>query len=51
MEMETWDVFISHASEDKEDIARPLYYRLKDLGLKVWYDEKDKERRTEAIII
>lgn len=34
-----WDVFISHASEDKEAVARPFAERLTDLGLKVWYDE------------
>ena len=39
--METWDVFISHASEDKEEIATPLYNKLKELGLLVWYDEKE----------
>lgn len=33
------DVFISHASEDKEGIVRPLANALKDEGLKVWYDE------------
>ena len=34
-----YDVFISHASEDKEGIVRPLANALKDEGLKVWYDE------------
>ena len=34
-----WDVFICHAWEDKETIARPLAYALKRAGLKVWYDE------------
>jgi hypothetical protein len=34
-----WDVFISHASEDKEEIARPLAEALQQAGLKVWYDE------------
>jgi hypothetical protein len=34
-----WDVFISHANEDKDDIARPLAEKLKALGLKVWFDE------------
>ena len=36
---ETYDVFISHASEDKEDIVRPLANALIRKGLKVWYDE------------
>ena len=35
----TWDVFISHASEDKDDIARPLYEELTAIGLSVWFDE------------
>jgi hypothetical protein len=35
-----WDVFISHASEDKEDVARPLAALLHDRGLRVWLDEQ-----------
>ena len=34
-----YDVFISHASEDKEDVARPLAEALRSNGLNVWYDE------------
>jgi hypothetical protein len=34
-----WDVFISHASEDKEDFVRPLAESLSRSGLRVWYDE------------
>lgn len=34
-----WDVFVSHASEDKEEFARPLAQALKDRGLRVWFDE------------
>jgi hypothetical protein len=33
------DVFISHASEDKDEIVRPLAIALKSAGLSVWYDE------------
>ncbi|MGI8792367.1 MAG: TIR domain-containing protein [Acidimicrobiales bacterium] len=33
------DVFLSHASEDKEDIARPLKEALEACGLTVWFDE------------
>ena len=33
------DVFISHAGEDKEAVARPLAEALKRLGLSVWFDE------------
>lgn len=36
---ETHDVFISHASEDKEDFVRPLANALIAEGLNVWYDE------------
>lgn len=38
-EREEWDVFISHASEDKDAIARPLAETLRAKGLRVWYDE------------
>lgn len=34
-----WDVFISHASEDKEELARPLAQALRSKGISVWYDE------------
>lgn len=34
-----YDVFISHASEDKEEVARPLAEVLRRNGLSVWYDE------------
>jgi len=34
-----FDVFISHASEDKETVARPLAMALQGGGLRVWYDE------------
>ena len=34
-----WNVFISHASEDKGEIARPLAQALEDEGYAVWYDE------------
>jgi hypothetical protein len=33
------DVFISHATEDKDEVARPLAEELRRLGLRVWYDE------------
>ena len=35
----TYDVFISHASEDKDAIARPLYMALEEKGISVWFDE------------
>jgi hypothetical protein len=34
-----YDVFISHASEDKEEVVRPLAKALINLKLKVWFDE------------
>ena len=34
-----WDVFICHASEDKEEFVRPLAISLISRDLKVWYDE------------
>lgn len=34
-----WDVFISHASEDKESFVRPFAEALHEQGLSVWYDE------------
>lgn len=34
-----FDVFISHASEDKDAVVRPLALALQDFGLSVWYDE------------
>lgn len=36
---ETHDVFISHASEDKDEFVRPLANALMRHGLNVWYDE------------
>ena len=36
---QTWDVFISHASEDKDTVARPLRDALTKLGVTVWLDE------------
>ena len=34
-----YDVFISHASEDKDSVVRPLALALKEKGVNVWYDE------------
>lgn len=34
-----YDVFISHASEDKDEFVRPLAEELQSLGFEVWYDE------------
>jgi hypothetical protein len=34
-----YDVFISHASEDKDSVVRPLAHALLEGGLEVWFDE------------
>lgn len=34
-----YDVFISHASEDKDEFVRPLAEALAESGFSVWYDE------------
>ena len=33
------DAFICHASPDKDDFVRPFADALRDLGIRVWYDE------------
>lgn len=38
-EAKDYDVFVCHASEDKDDLVRPLAHALDDHGLVVWYDE------------
>ena len=35
------DVFISHASEDKEDVARPLWKRIRASGFSAWLDQAE----------
>jgi hypothetical protein len=34
-----YDVFVSHASEDKQTFVAPLVDRLRQAGLRVWYDD------------
>lgn len=34
-----WDIFISHATEDKKDFVKALANKLLSGGVKVWYDE------------
>nr|CBA30834.1 hypothetical protein Csp_C25540 [Curvibacter putative symbiont of Hydra magnipapillata] len=36
-----FDLFISHASEDKDSVVRPLAQLLRDSGLRVWLDETE----------
>ena len=35
------DVFLSHASEDKDGLVRGLYQKLITLGVTVWFDEAE----------
>ena len=39
MKDKEWDIFISHASEDKTKVARPLAEALRKAGVRVWLDE------------
>lgn len=34
-----YDFFVCHASEDKDEVARPISEHLSNLGYRVWYDE------------
>lgn len=34
-----YDIFLSHASDDKAAIARPLYVALRKARIRVWFDE------------
>ena len=34
-----YDVFICHASEDKDEFVRPLAFELQKSHIEVWYDE------------
>lgn len=36
---ENYDVFVSHAFEDKQAFVAPLVDRLRQAGLRVWYDD------------
>ncbi len=36
-----YDVFLSHAGEDKDAIVRPLAAALQERGVSVWYDETE----------
>ncbi|OHE01755.1 MAG: hypothetical protein A2W82_10550 [Sulfurimonas sp. RIFCSPLOWO2_12_36_12] len=40
LKSEEFDVFICHASEDKEKVARPLYRELTELGINAFLDEE-----------
>jgi len=36
-----WDVFISYASEDRDDVAVPLFGAMVAHGLRVWLDRQE----------
>jgi len=38
-----YDLFVCHASEDKEAVARPLARALQSRGFSVWFDEEQME--------
>src|SRR5882672_12416062 len=38
-DIEHWDAFVSHASEDKDSFVRPLVEALGRLSVSLWYDE------------
>lgn len=39
MQEKLWDIFISHASEDKQSIVKDLANEFNNFGVKIWYDE------------
>lgn len=38
-----YDVFISHANKDKEDLVEEIYQSLRKLGIKIFYDKESIE--------
>ena len=40
-----YDVFISHANKDKENLIEELYKSLKKLGVKIFYDKEILEKK------
>jgi hypothetical protein len=41
MAVKMHDVFVSHASEDKENFVKPFVDLLKGKGISVWYDDSE----------
>lgn len=41
VDAQVWDVFVSHASEDKDAVVRPLAEALRARGVTVWLDEAE----------
>jgi hypothetical protein len=40
LRVKEWDVFLSHATEDKADVAVPLADALERAGIRVWVDDR-----------
>lgn len=40
MDVEEYDVFVSHAWEDKQDFVDELVNAMENIGIRVWYDTK-----------
>ena len=38
-----YDVFISHANQDKEELIEELYQSLQKLGISIFYDKESLE--------
>lgn len=38
---DSWDAFLSYASEDRDAVAQPLYDALTSLGLRIWFDKTE----------
>jgi hypothetical protein len=49
LKAESYDVFISHASEDKAALVRPLAERLRAMGYVPWFDERQIETGDELV--
>ena len=41
MAVKTRDVFLCHASEDKDEVVRPLVAALAESDISVWFDEAE----------
>jgi hypothetical protein len=49
LKADSFDLFLSHASEDKEQLARPLCSKLRELGYVVWLDESQIEAGDQLV--
>ena len=44
-----WDVFISYATEDKNEVSEPLANALDGRGISVWYNDFELQARDSLI--